>query len=351
MQINRSVRPEIMDSVALLVLDAQDCFIETLSQRDDFLKRCAFAIEAARIMKIHTLFTEQVPEKLGRANELLLKLARNAKTFSKQTFSALGAPGLERYLRDKEIYHLLVVGLETPICIYQTGLQATEEDIDITFLSDALGSRRKEDHSAALEGLRRLGCQVLPSETVFYSLIGEVNSIYFRDFNQIVKTFNEADFDLSAYCADRQKQREEKDGRPQKKTKKDTATGRQSSEGPKEAAQGERKDDDDDERKARRRGRRRRGGRNRSREEQTVAVATESSPPSESASDSTQAEPLKAPAREIANEATEAPVKKRPAKKAAKKAASKTAKKAATKAVKKTARKTAKKAASDSDHA
>src|SRR5690606_26091751 len=122
-----------------LVLDAQDSFIDTLHNKESFLKRAAFAIEAARTLGIHTIFTEQAPEKLGRTNAALFKLANNPKVFAKQTFSALGAPGIENYLRNREIYHLLVVGLETSVCVYQTGLQATDEDVDITFFSDALG--------------------------------------------------------------------------------------------------------------------------------------------------------------------------------------------------------------------
>ncbi len=203
MQITRKVRPEIMDSVALLVLDAQDSLIDGLHNKESFLQRCAFAIEAARCLRLHTLFTEQAPEKLGRTNRELFKLALNPRVFSKQTFSALAAPGLERYLREKEIYHLLVVGLEVPICLYQTALQATEEDVDITFLADAISSRRPQDEKTSLDAIIRLGCQVLPSETVFYSLIGDAQNPYFRAFTQIVKAFGDPDFDLESYLKDR----------------------------------------------------------------------------------------------------------------------------------------------------
>ena len=76
MQLNRKVRPEILDSVALLVVDAQDVFIDTIHNKDEFLKRAAFAIEAARCLKLHTLFTEQAPEKLVSLFETHPKYAR-----------------------------------------------------------------------------------------------------------------------------------------------------------------------------------------------------------------------------------------------------------------------------------
>lgn len=200
MPTTRTVRPEVMDSVALLVLDAQDTLIDLLYNKETFLKRVAFSIEAARCLGLKIIFTEQSPEKLGRSNKDLLQLAGNPRVFPKQSFSALGAPGIDRYLRDNEIYHLLVVGLETPICIYQTGLQALEVDVEAAFLVDALGCRRQEDEAPTLEALRRLGCQVLPSETLFYSLLAEASSPYFRDFTNLVKAFGQPGFSLEQYA-------------------------------------------------------------------------------------------------------------------------------------------------------
>ncbi len=351
MQISRKLRPEILDSVALLVLDAQDCFIETLPNKSRFLNRAAFALEAARCLQIRTIFTEQAPEKLGHTNADLFRLARNPKVFAKQSFSALGAPGIERYLREQEIYHLLIIGLETPICVYQTGLQATEEDIDVTFLSDALAARRPEDEAHAINALTRLGCQVLPSETIFYSLLGDVQSPYFRPFNQIVKAFGAEDFDLEAYLPKRPEpitfaKPEPRDSRQERR------------EQPKREKEEQDPSSDSEERQGRKRGRRRGRGRGRGRKDED-----RSEPPSEKqdsqpeSSAPSQVERPESPAPEKAESKPEqkapepkpqpdkSPPAKKAAKKTAKKAAKKVAKKTARKATKKVAKKAAKKVA------
>ena len=190
MPISRQNAADLTQSMALIVVDAQDCFIDTLANKDDFLRRCAFAIDAAQTLGIRTIFTEQVPEKLGSTNTLLKRRARKSKVFSKKSFSALAAPGIETYLRDHEIYHVLVCGLETPICIYQTALQSIDEDIDATFLTDALGCRRLEDGRQAIEAIRQLECQALPSETVFYSLLGSAAHPEFRSFSRLVASYS-----------------------------------------------------------------------------------------------------------------------------------------------------------------
>lgn len=190
MSNSRPKTGDLLSSAALLVVDAQDCFIDTLSGKDAFFRRCAFAIDAAQTLGIRTLFTEQAPEKLGPTNRQLKERAQKSKVFSKRSFSALSAPGIETYLRDNEIYHVLVCGLETPICIYQTALQSIDEDIDATFLTDALGCRRPEDGEVAIEAIRQLDCQALPSETVFYSLLGSATHPRFRPFSKLVATYS-----------------------------------------------------------------------------------------------------------------------------------------------------------------
>ena len=190
MPSSRKSTADLTQSMALIVVDVQDCFIDALADKDDFLRRCAFAIDAAQTLGIRTIFTEQVPDKLGPTSALLKQRARNPKVFSKKSFSAFAAPGIETYLRDNEIYHVLVCGLETSICIYQTALQSLDEDIDATFLTDALGCRRVEDGRLAIEAIRQLDCQTLPSETVFYSLLGSATHPNFRSFSKLVATYS-----------------------------------------------------------------------------------------------------------------------------------------------------------------
>ncbi|MCH6257885.1 isochorismatase family protein [Puniceicoccaceae bacterium K14] len=192
---NHKAANEILNSVALLVIDAQDVFIDTIHNREEFLMRTAFVIEAARTLRIKTIFTEQVPNRLGRTNSRLYSLARKPKVFSKNSFSALKSNGIEQYLKNQEVYNLIVCGLETPICIYQTVLNAEEIDIDCTVLTDALGCRREKDGEQVLEAMRKLNCELLPSESVFYSLLSDTIHPLFKQFNNLVSNYAKREFD------------------------------------------------------------------------------------------------------------------------------------------------------------
>jgi nicotinamidase-related amidase len=82
---------------------------------------------------------------------------------------------------------LLLAGIETSICIYQTALHALGADIGVTLLSDCISERRLEDRTPVLEQLLSMDAHILPSETIFYSLLGSAEHPKFRELNDLVK--------------------------------------------------------------------------------------------------------------------------------------------------------------------
>ncbi|WP_309387168.1 isochorismatase family protein [Cerasicoccus frondis] len=173
--------------VALLLVDWQSAFINVMPDGPAAARRAVLAAGAAQLLNIPVAITEHVPEKLGATRPMVREAAPEAPIFSKTAFSGLGAEGIITWLKDRNVQHLLLTGLETSICIYQTAVQAMAEQFDVTLLSDAVVQRRNEDRGPALETLRHAGAHILPTETVFYSLFGDSTHPRFREFTQLVK--------------------------------------------------------------------------------------------------------------------------------------------------------------------
>src|SRR5690606_1951546 len=95
----------------------------------------------------------------------------DAAVYAKTTFSVFGDDGISDTLRDLDIEHIILCGIETPVCVYQTALGALDADLQVTVLTDAIGARRPVDASVCLGGLARAGVHLLPSESVFYALL------------------------------------------------------------------------------------------------------------------------------------------------------------------------------------
>ncbi|MSU22918.1 MAG: isochorismatase family protein [Opitutus sp.] len=174
--------------VLLLCIDMQPVFVRAVTDGTRVQRRCEFAVAAAHGLGLPVAFTEQVPQKLGGTATELLALAFGAPVFGKNTFSALADDGIrDALLRDRGVEHLVLCGVETPVCIYQTALAALADQLQVTVLSDAIGARRPDDAAGCLAALVRAGAHVLPSETVFYALLHDVKHPFFKAYTQLVK--------------------------------------------------------------------------------------------------------------------------------------------------------------------
>jgi nicotinamidase-related amidase len=173
----------------LLCLDLQPVFLAAVSDRETTERRCAFAIQAAHGFGIQSLFTEQVPHKLGPTAPNLSSLSPTRLVFPKTTFSALADSAVREFIVNRPTEHILLCGIETPVCVYQTALDAISSGLQVTLLSDCVSARRPADAAVCLNALVRAGVHVLPSETVFYSLLRDVSHSFFRDYTQLVKAY------------------------------------------------------------------------------------------------------------------------------------------------------------------
>jgi isochorismate hydrolase len=179
--------PPAVAGATLLCLDVQASFLSALPDGARMLRRCQFA--AAAGLGLPVAFTEQVPEKLGPTVPELRRLAPEAAVFAKRSFSALGDAAIRAALTgERGVEHLLLCGLETPICVYQTAVDALNADLQVTVLSDAVGARRDADAAVCLAALARAGVHLLPAETVFYALLGGADHPYFKVYTQLVKS-------------------------------------------------------------------------------------------------------------------------------------------------------------------
>ncbi|MDI1337813.1 MAG: isochorismatase family protein [Lacunisphaera sp.] len=174
----------------LLCIDLQPAFLAAIPEVQRVHWRCSFALEVARGLGLPVVFTEQVPAKLGHTAADLLALAEKPVVLGKDAFSAFGDKAIAAHFKASGAKHLLVCGIETPVCVYQTARDARQAGYHVTVLVDCVGARRADDATAVLAHLAQAGCSVLPAETVFYALLRDAQHPFFRAYTQLVKKYS-----------------------------------------------------------------------------------------------------------------------------------------------------------------
>jgi len=176
-------------ATALLVCDIQDRFRGAIYKFGAMSATSARMVRFAKLFETPVFVTEQNPRALGTtAPELGIdKLGSlHVGTWPKTTFS-MYIPEIKEGLRERHIKDVMVVGLESHVCVYQTALDLLADGFRVHAVADAISSCNPEEIPIALAGLRQAGVNVTTSECLAFRLMGDAGKPDFKEFTGILK--------------------------------------------------------------------------------------------------------------------------------------------------------------------
>mgnify|MGYP001254922392 CR=1 FL=1 len=175
------------ERVSGLVIDMQSCLLDGIAEKDGLVEAVSIFCKAMNLFEIRTVITEQVPSKLGETCVEISSLCVDSPKFSKKTFSAFGESSFASWVEQAKIEHLIITGIETPICVYLSAVDAVKKGIEVSVLTDCVGARRPGDATQCFGQLESIGCHLLPLETLLYSLLGSADHTVFRSISELVR--------------------------------------------------------------------------------------------------------------------------------------------------------------------
>lgn len=171
----------------LIVIDIQPTLTKTIFEIDRVLDSAIFLAKVAKLLDIPILITEQNPSRMGATVPELSKWVSPFSPFAKMSFSAAESSEFLSALTATERSQVVIVGLETHICVYQTAQDLAVKGIDVVVCPDAVSARSQERHKLGMERIRDAGIVPAHSESVAYEWIGTAEHPKFKSFLQIVK--------------------------------------------------------------------------------------------------------------------------------------------------------------------
>lgn len=175
------------ENTVLLAIDFQERLLPAISGADDCVAAACRMIEAARLLDVPVLATEQYPAGLGATCPAIRKALGESPFIAEKTrFSGCVQSVAER-LAALERPNVLVVGIEAHVCVQQTVLDLMRLGYRSFVCADAVGSRRIFDRDIALDRMREAGAIVTTVESVIFEILGEAGTARFKAVLRIVK--------------------------------------------------------------------------------------------------------------------------------------------------------------------
>jgi len=191
----------------LVLVDYQARLMSAIFEAPLVLANALRLAQAAQLLQVPVLATEQNPSKLGENAPELKALSQ--RTLAKMQFSGV-EEGLGEWLRPPvkppagnarslpkhlqkpsntptERSTIVIAGCEAHVCLLQTALHLLEDEFDVWVVTDACSSRTERNRDAAFDRLAGAGVELVTTEMVLFEWLRSAEHPQFKAIQALIK--------------------------------------------------------------------------------------------------------------------------------------------------------------------
>jgi nicotinamidase-related amidase len=178
------------DNSLVVLIDWQERLASVMPDavHADHLRKACILIEGARAVGVPVVVTEQYPRGLGHTVPALREaLGESAAPVEKRDFACTEVPEFAELLERSGRSHVILAGMESHICVFQTARGLASEGYVVHVARDAVVSRSKRDYLAALSLYEHLGAVTTSVETVLFDWVRRAEGATFKAISRLVR--------------------------------------------------------------------------------------------------------------------------------------------------------------------
>ncbi len=174
----------------LLIIDIQErlaAAMETKS-REGVLSNSAILLQAAALLEIPVIKTEQYSKGLGPTEQSLLDhLPTSSSNYEKMSFSCCGSDEFCATALDTDRKQFILTGMETHVCVLQTAFELQQRGYQPFVVADAVCSRSGRNRRIALRRMAQAGITITSTESVLFEWIRDASHPQFRTISKMLR--------------------------------------------------------------------------------------------------------------------------------------------------------------------
>jgi nicotinamidase-related amidase len=174
----------------LLVIDVQEKLMPVIDAHEAVVRNIERLVRGSHILGVPALLTEQYVKGLGPTIETVQRAFAETigyRPIEKQCFSAHGCEAFIAQLAAIGRRQILVAGVETHVCVYQTVVDLLAAEYDVTVIADAVSSRTPENRNIGLQRMLAEGAKISSTEMALFELLVVSGTDEFRSVSKLVK--------------------------------------------------------------------------------------------------------------------------------------------------------------------
>ncbi|MDV2989464.1 MAG: hydrolase [Dehalogenimonas sp.] len=175
------------DNALLLIIDVQVKLFRVMPDKEELLKKIGNLIQGCALLGVPAIITEQNTAGLGPTIPEIASLTPETATIEKFTFSCCAENGFLETLRNTGRRQIIICGIESHICVYQTALELQKAGYEVQIVTDGVASRSPANRKLALTRLQNEGIRLTGVEMALFEMLKTARSEQFKAVSTLIK--------------------------------------------------------------------------------------------------------------------------------------------------------------------
>ncbi len=176
-----------IDNTIMLLIDVQGQLAQLMHEKEKFFKSFEILIQGMKILGVPIIWMEQIPKNLGPTTEALSKYLTDQSPIEKFSFSCCDEPRFVDEFNKADRTQVLLTGIESHICVFQTGYELIKQGCQVQVVADCVSSRTKENREIGIQRIIQSGGRVTCVEMVFFELLRAAQGDKFKQIIKLIK--------------------------------------------------------------------------------------------------------------------------------------------------------------------
>ena len=170
----------------LVIVDVQEKLLSVMQKSDILVENISKLAIAANHLDMPILWCRQNPKSLGDYPDSISKYL-TTKPIDKMCFSCSLCQEFDENLSALGNSDVIICGIESHICVYQTARDLRRKGYNVEVVSDAISSRDLNNKRIAIERMRDESISVSSVEMTLFDLLGSSEHSKFKDIVKLIK--------------------------------------------------------------------------------------------------------------------------------------------------------------------
>ncbi|QUJ70282.1 hydrolase (plasmid) [Photobacterium sp. GJ3] len=175
------------NKTALVIVDVQGKLATLMEDAETLFSNLSVMTQGAKALGLPILWLEQLPDKLGPTIPQVADHLTDLSPIAKNCFSGCQSPAFMDALKSSGCHHVLLVGIEAHICVYQTAMDLLDKDFHVEVVADAVSSRIGNNKTIALNRMSQAGVTLTSTEMVLFELQKIASGDSFKTILNLIK--------------------------------------------------------------------------------------------------------------------------------------------------------------------